>query len=169
MFKIINFKRCFFFLPFILSTLLVGCSSSDDGPTNNSDEFIIANVETLSFKSSNMANGVTAAKIDGGDSITYIVQGFDDAGNAIVLFVANFDGTGTYDLSFDEENNGTSGLFSNQSTAWSSVGGQGGTGTITVLTDDSDETTGRFEFVGVQADNTSSRRTVTNGSFRAKY
>jgi len=86
-----------------------------------------------------------------------------------VLVVADYDGIGTYDLSFNEENNGTSGLFSNQSTAWSSVGGEGGSGTLTVQVDATNETSGTFEFVGVQADNLSSTRTITNGSFRANY
>jgi len=166
MLKTLAFSRFSLLLYFTAFILCIGCTSSDDG--SNSGEFIIANVETLNFESSNVPNGVTAAKIDGGDSTTYIVQGFDDAGNAIVLVIANFDGTGTYNFSFDT-NNDASGLFSDQSTSWSSTGGEGGTGSITVLTDASDETSGRFEFIGVNANNQSSKRAVTNGSFRALY
>jgi len=150
-----------------LSILLMSCSSADDG--GNSGEFIIADVETLNFQSSNTPNAVTAAKIEGSSATTYIVQGFDDAANAIVLFVADYDGPGTYSLDFNEDTDGTSGIFSNLNGSWSSGAGQGGIGSITVSTDDSSETTGTFSFTAVQADNTSSSRVVSNGRFRAQY
>ncbi|WP_400078713.1 hypothetical protein [Winogradskyella sp. R77965] len=93
----------------LILILLLSCSNSDDN-VNLSGEFIIADVETLSFQSSSVPNGVTAQIIGN----TYVVQGFDSAANAIVLLINDFDGTGTYDISFSEDNNGTSGLFSNQ-------------------------------------------------------
>jgi len=166
MLKVLTFSR-FCLLFYFTSLLFASCTSSDDG--SNSGEFITANVETLNFKSSNVPDGVTAAKIDGGNSTTYIVQGFDDAGNAIVLVIANFEGPGIYNFSFDDDDNNASGLFSDQNAAWSSAGASGGRGTITVLTDESDETSGRFEFIAVNANNESSKKTVTNGSFRALY
>ncbi len=158
--------RTKFLFYFVLLILFVSCSSSDDGGTG---EFIIADVGTLNFESSNIPNAVTAAKIESSDTTTYIVQGFDDAANAIVLFIADYDGPGTYEFSFSEENNGTSGLFSDLNNSWSSNGGQDGAGIITVLTDTANETTGRFEFVGVDANNETSTKTTTNGSFRAFY
>lgn len=155
----------FVIIVFVFSSLIVGCSSSDSDENGTSGEFIIADVETISFESSNIPDGVTASVI----GTTYIVQGFDDAANGMVLLISDFDGIGTYNLSFGQDGISSSGLFSNQSAAWSSRGGQGGTGTVTVLTNDDEETTGTFEFVGVDTNNTSSTRTITNGSFRAMY
>ncbi len=158
--------RTKFLLNFILILLFVSCSSSDDGSTG---EFIVADVDTLNFESSNTENAVTAAKIESTESTSYIVQGFDDASNSIVLFISAYDGPGTYDLNFNEDNNGISGLFSTLQATWSTSGGSGGGGSITVLTDETNETTGEFQFIGVDANNNSSTRTITNGSFRAFY
>lgn len=165
--KLLSFLRLTLCLVLLFMS---SCSSSDKNDSNNnSDEFIIASVETLSFESSDIPNAVTASKIESTDLTTYLVQGFDNAGNAIVLIIADFDGVGTYSFSTDDNDNNASGTFSNQSTAWSSSGGSGGSGTINVITDTDEKTTGTFEFIGVQADMTSSTRTVTSGRYGAKY
>ena len=154
----------------VLCLVIYGCSSGENDESNNSSgEFIVASVEALSFESSNVADGVTASKIESTNSTTYVVQGFDDAGNAIVLVIAGFDGVGTYNFTADNNDNDASGLFSSQSTTWSSFGGNGGSGTIDVLTDTENKTTGTFEFVGVQADMVSSVRAITNGRYSANY
>jgi len=167
--KLFSFVRLGIFC--VLLLLVISCSSDnkDDSGKRSSDEFVIASVETLSFKSSNIPNGVTASKIDSSVLTTYLVQGIDNAGNALVLTIAKFDGVGTYNFNFDEDSNDASGLFSNQITSWSSSAETGGSGRITVLTDTATETTGTFNFIGVQGDMVSSTRTITNGSFRAKY
>ena len=154
----------------ILCLVITSCSSEENDESNNgSGEFIMASVETLSFESSDVADGVTASKIESTNSTTYLVQGFDDAGNAIVLTIADFDGVGTYNFTANSGDNDASGLFLSQSAAWSSFGGTGGSGTIDVLTDTENKTTGTFEFVGVQADMVSSIRAITNGRYSANY
>ncbi len=156
------------FVFFIVLLSFLSCSSDDDLQTGNG-EFIIANVETLSFESrSQLQSGPTAAKIDGGQFITFIVQGADDAGNIIAIVVPEYTGPGTYNLGNSIDNFSGSGLFSTQEgEAWSSVIGDG-TGSITILTDTDDETTGSFEFVGVSESDGSSR-TVTDGAFRVDF
>lgn len=150
----------------LLCLMLLNCSSSDDGSGNGA--FIRATVETLSFESSDVSNGATAAKIDGGDFSTFIVQGFDTAGNSLAILIPEYEGTGTYDLGNDNGSFTASGVFANQAFAWSSAN-EGGTGSVVVLTDDDEETTGSFEFLGVQGDDASSTRNVTSGSFRVRF
>jgi len=159
-----SFKILFFAVLF--SVGLLNCSSSDDNA--NDGEFIRATVETLSFESVNVPDGATAAKIDGGDFITFIVQGFDSAGNIVVIAVPEYDGPGTYSLGNDNGEFSASGLFGNESGTWSSVVAEGN-GSVTILTDDDQETTGTFQFVGVNSNDESSTRTITNGSFRVKF
>lgn len=144
----------------------MGCSSSDDG--GSSDEFIRANVETISFSTAARPDAVTASKIESTMFTTLLVQGVSDEATSIVFVINEYDGVGTYNLSFSGDSNGTSGLYASLEGAWSSNGGTGGTGTITIDLDDATEVAGAFEFVGVQADNTSSSRSITNGRFRAQ-
>lgn len=160
------------FHTFIILAAFTSCGTDDNGNGTDEDialEFIRATVENLDFESSNEPNGVTATKIEGDNSTIYLVQGFDTAGNAIVLTISNYDGEGTYSLNFDEDTVGTLGQYSDQNTAWSTVGDNGGSGSITVITDDMEETSGRFEFTGVEIDGGTSTKQVRNGSFRARF
>jgi len=161
------FKSKKFLFLIVLSMVLVSCSS-DDG-SEGDGEFIIATVETISFESrGELQSGPTAAKIDGGQFITFIIQGTDNASNVLAIIVPEYDGPGTYNLGFDNENSSGSGLFSTQQgEAWSSSN-EGGLGSITILTDTAEETTGRFEFVGISETDASSRN-VSNGSFRIDF
>ncbi|MFD2588367.1 hypothetical protein ACFSQJ_15630 [Croceitalea marina] len=153
------------FLTLVFGIALLNCSSSDDG--SGDGEFIRARVETLSFESSDSANGATASKIDGGEFVTFIVQGFDAAGNSMVIVVPEYEGPGTYGLGNSNGSFSGSGLFADLSSAWSSTN-EGGTGSITILTDN-EETTGSFEFLGVDANAANSTRNVTSGSFRVRF
>lgn len=159
-----KFKNYIFLI--VLGVLLASCSSDNSG---SGEEFIRATVETLSFESiSELLSGPTAAKIDGGDEITYIVQGADNAGNILVLTVSNYQGPGTYNIGADTQNSSGSGFFFNQQLeAWSSAI-DGGTGSITVITDDDEETTGNFEFTGV-SELDASTRFVSNGRFSVNF
>ncbi|QLG45883.1 hypothetical protein [Costertonia aggregata] len=160
-------KLKFYFLCVFLSILFLSCSSSaEDGPADG--EFIRATVENVSFESSDVSDGATASKIDGGSFITFIVQGFDSAGNSLVIVVPEYSGPGSYDLGNDNGGFMASGFFGNQETGWSSVN-DGGSGSVTVLTDESGETTGRFEFIGTQSDNAVSTRSITDGRFRVNF
>lgn len=150
-----------------LCFLLLSCESSS-GDTGTGDEFIRATVETISFTSSSAADAVTAVKIETAFT-TLLIQGLSDEGSAMVFFVNNYDGPGTYSLDFGEDSDGTSGLYTSGTDAWSSNGGTGGTGTLTIDDEDAIEISGRFEFVGVDANNEASSRTITNGVFRAQF
>ena len=154
----------------LLLSVFISCGTDDDGGSGGDDEFIRASVEMLDFESSDVANGTTVVKIENEDNTLYLLQGIDNDGNAMVLSVANYQGTGTYDFGIDQEDAGTLGQFSNQETVWTTATTDStASGFITVLTDDDDETTGTFEFVGVEIDGGTSTRTVTNGSFRARF
>jgi hypothetical protein len=159
-----KFRNCFGLVALLTALLNISCS--DDSTESGDGEFIIASVETLAFESVNVPDGATAAKIDGGDFITYIVQGFDEDGNIIVIAIPEYDGPGTYELGNINGEFSASGLFGNGT--WSSVV-TGGSGTATITTDDDQETTGTFDFVGVNSNDESSNRTITNGSFRVQF
>jgi hypothetical protein len=161
-----KFRNCFGLVALLTALLNISCS--DDSTESGDGEFIIASVETLAFESVNVPDGATAAKIDGGDFITYIVQGFDEDGNTIVIAIPEYDGPGTYELGNINGEFSASGLFGNENGTWSSVV-TGGSGTATITTDDDQETTGTFDFVGVNSNDESSNRTITNGSFRVQF
>jgi len=163
----LRIKSSFFLM--LLCLTLLNCSSSDEGGESGNGEFIVASVEGISFETSNSINSVFASKIDGSQFTTFLVQGFDDSGNAMVLTIVEYEGTGTYDLAFEEAPNGTAAQYSSQQTAWSSASGDGGSGSITVAVDNNEETSGTFEFVGIEIDDQNSSRTVTSGSFSAKF
>ncbi len=152
---------------FVIALLFVGCGS-DDASGPNVDEFIRANVETISFETLADPSAVTAAKIEGSDFTTFLVQGVDGSGNAMILSIVEYSEVGTYDLFIENEPTGTAAAYVTQETAWFSSG-DGGSGTITVQVDDDQETSGTFEFVGIEGDGGTSTRTVTNGTFRAKF
>lgn len=167
--KSVYFKSIVFPLTFVLCSVLFSCSSDSDNTTSaNTDEFIRSSVETISFESSLIDDAVTAAKIETANT-TLLVQGFSDAAASIVLIVNEYDGLGTYSLDFSEESNGTSGLYTSGTSAWSSNGGEGGTGRLTVTEEDDTEISGTFGFVGVDANSENATRTITNGVFRAKF
>jgi hypothetical protein len=163
--KFSQFKLVLVFV--VIGFMFFSCSSSsDDAVDANTDEFITASVETISFTSASRPEAVTAVKIETATT-TLIIQGVSDVPSAMVLIINDYEGLGTYDLSFTEDSDGTSGLYSSGNSAWSSNGGEGGTGSITINSDNDTETTGTFEFVGVDEQGTS--RTVTNGRFRAIF
>lgn len=156
-----------------LTVMLVisSCSSSDDGLINSggNGEFIAASIEGFAFESSRTIDATTATKIDGSQFTTLLIQGFDDDGNAIVLSISEYEGVGTYEEDFIDGPNGTVGQFSNLETVWNSAAGEGGFVRITVETDNNEETTGIFEFVGIETTNENSSRTANNGVFRVNF
>ncbi len=164
-----SLPQYFFVSSILLSFLIIGCSS-DDGTSAADGEFIVADVETLFFETGERPDDATAALIDGGQFITLVIQGLDGNGNAIALIAPSYEGEGSYDLSFMEESNGTSGSFvaAENGTAFSSVGGDLGTGSLTVLSQNNEEIRGSFEFIGVNVNDENDTRAITNGSFRVR-
>lgn len=76
---------------YIITLFLIAiCSSSNEGSDDlgGNREFIVASVEGFSFESSRTIDATTAAKIDVGQFVTLLIQGFDNDGNAIVLSVS---------------------------------------------------------------------------------
>jgi hypothetical protein len=161
-----------FALLLISSFLFLNCSSDDDNDDsfNSSDGFIIANVEGSSFEalSDNSSDLVVASKIEQRDQTVLLIQGVNNRIKSIVLSVVEYEGSGTYSFSIDGPPNGTIAQYTNEERAWSTANENGGSGTILVTTDNDDEISGSFEFVGIEVGNESTR-TVTNGSFRVKF
>ena len=148
--------------------LSASCSSSDEGLGGNG-EFIVASVEEFAFESSRTIDGATASKIEGSQFTTLLIQGFDNDGNAIVLSISEYNGPGTYGEATLSESNNSLGQFSTQDNVWSTAVGDGGFVRITVDTDDDQQTTGTFEFFGIEINNESSSRTVNNGAFMVNF
>jgi len=144
-------------------SLFYNCSDED----NSSSEFVVASVETISFKSSDTDTAVSGSLIDSGNEITFLVQGTDDSANIMILLVSDYLGIGSYDVGTSDESSGTASYTDSSSlTNWSS-NNDGGSGKIVVTEETASEVSGTFEFIG-KGDDSSSTRTVTNGSFRAE-
>ncbi len=145
---------------------MASCSSSDtDVDLGGNGEFIVASVEGFAFESSRTIDATTASKIEGSQFVTLLIQGFDNDGNAIVLSISEYEGPGTY----NDAGGDTLGQFSTQENVWSTAAGDGGTVSITVDTDNDQQTTGTFEFFGVEINDDSSTRTITNGVFMVNF
>ncbi|GEM_PF-2735427 len=146
-----------------LCLLFSNCSSDDD----SSSEFLRASIETISFDSSGGDNAVTGSLIDSGDEITFLVQGTNDSADIMILLISDYQGVGTYDVGTTEESSGTASFTESSSLRNWSSNSEGGSGTIMVTEETANEVNGTFEFMGVEGEDQSSSRSVTNGSFRA--
>ncbi len=147
--------------------LISSCSSSNEGSDDSggNGEFIVASVEGFEFESSRTIDATSAAKIEGSQFTTLLIQGFDNDGNAIVLSISEYGGPGTY----NDAGGDTLGQFSTRDNVWSTAGGDGGSVSITVATDTEQETTGTFEFEALEIDDQSNSRTITNGAFKVNF
>lgn len=150
---------------FIFIALLISNCSSSDGDLGGNGEFIVASVEGFEFESSRTVDTTSASKIEGSQFVTLIIQGFDNDGIAIVLSISEYDGPGIY----NDAGGDTLGQFSTRDNVWSTAAGDGSSIRITVDSDDDQETTGTFEFLGLEINDESNSRTVTNGAFQVNF
>lgn len=155
---------------FVIGLIFACCSSStEDAVDDNAAEFMTASIETIPFAASVTPAGVSAVKIEN-ETKTLIIQGVSDDGSTIGLVINDYEGSRVYNLGFTTDSRSNDAVYSNQFGKWSSQGGALGLGDVKInVINNGTEITGTFRFVGYEARNSGSSRTVINGEFRAKF
>lgn len=172
-----NLKKTIALLFAIGAMTFMGCSSDDDGNTNNggangSGEYVRVKIDGVDWSASTSFDTTGGTLSTTGSVTVLVVQGSDEGGNAINFTIANYDGPGTYTTGDSVTNTNliqylsispVAGWASNVAT--SVVGGLT-PGSITVTSDDNGVVIGTFSFDGYNA-NDMSTKVFTEGEFRA--
>jgi hypothetical protein len=163
--KLASLKPSLIFFAIFTSIFFLSCTSENE---TDSFGFMTADVETVPFASRTGSDFVYALKSESA-STTLTVQGSDSDAQIIVVQIANYEGPGTYTLNFNGNNVGSAGLYLNVNRRWGTNFLDGGTGSITITSDNDREVSGNFRFIGFEEDDTESMKSVTNGKFEARF
>lgn len=159
-----------------LTVLITSCSGDEGGSgpsTSNLDTYVNATVAGVPFETFSI-QGVslgTASKDGSFVTVSGIAKASATSTDSKVITIAlmNVTGTGTITLNANSNNGVLSYFDSATNKSWDSGNCDAGTATVNVTTLTATKIEGTFTFTGVNDDNCSDTKAVTNGTFRGTF
>jgi hypothetical protein len=162
--KLASLKPSLIFFAIFTSIFFLSCTSENE---TDSFGFMTADIENVQFTSKIGSDYVYANK-SVSTNTTVLIQGETIDGMLIQLIVINYTGPGNYSLNFSADALGSEGILLDLNRRYTTNVRAGGTGNITITSENDSEISGTFQFLAPNERDLTDARTISNGKFTAR-